>query len=53
MKKPKLQDVKILIDEYDEMIFDLSRDRRSVSKIFFCSLLISITIILWIILFFF
>ncbi|WP_455041992.1 hypothetical protein, partial [Leptotrichia buccalis] len=52
MKKQKLQDVKILIDEYDEMIFDLSRDSSNVSKIFFWSLLISITIVLIIISFF-
>ena len=52
MKKQKLQDVKILIDEYDEMIFDLSRDNSNVSKIFFWSLLISITIVLIIISFF-
>lgn len=52
MKKQKLQDVKILIDEYDEMIFDLSRDGGNVSKIFFWSLLISIIFILLIILYF-
>ena len=52
MKKQKLQDVKILIDEYDEMIFDLSRDGVNISKIFFWSLLISSIFILIIVLYF-